>query len=73
VSVVRESGEWKGKAKIKGGRKSHRQAIYMPTFVAPRYNPDFKAKYDQLRKVGKPAELAITEFDHDGFLRCEQI
>ena len=58
--VVRESGKWKGKAKIKGGRASLRQALYMPALVATRFNPDIKAKYDQLREAGKPAKVAIT-------------
>ena len=58
--VVRESGKWKGKARIRGGRASLRQALYMPALVATRFNPDLKARYDTLRKAGKPAKLAIT-------------
>ena len=58
--VVRESGKWKGKARIKGGRASLRQALYMPALVATRFNSDLKARYDALRKAGKPAKLAIT-------------
>ena len=58
--VIRESGKWKGKARIKGGRASLRQALYMPALVATRFNPDLKARYDTLRKAGKPAKLAIT-------------
>jgi transposase len=58
--VVRESGKWKGKARIKGGRASLRQALYMPALVATRFNPDLKARYDTLHKAGKPAKLAIT-------------
>lgn len=57
---VRESGKWKGKAKIKGGRASLRQALYMPALVATRYNPDLKARYQHLVAAGKPAKLAIT-------------
>ena len=37
-----------------------RQALYVPALVAARYNPDLKAKYQQLVTVGKPAEIAIT-------------
>ena len=58
--VIRESGKWKGKARIGGGRASLRQALYMPALVATRFNPDLKARYDTLRKAGKPAKLAIT-------------
>lgn len=37
-----------------------RRAIYMPALVATRYNPDLKAKYDQLIAAGKPGKVAIT-------------
>jgi transposase len=32
----------------------------MPAVVACRFNPDLKAKYDQLVIAGKPPKLAIT-------------
>jgi len=32
----------------------------MPAVVACRFNPDLKAKYDQLIAAGKPAKVAIT-------------
>lgn len=32
----------------------------MPALVAARYNPDLKAKYQQLVNAGKPAKVAIT-------------
>ena len=37
-----------------------RQAIYMPALVATRFNPDLKAKYNQLTNAGKPAKVALT-------------
>ena len=37
-----------------------RGALYMPAIVAMRFNPDLKAKYQALRKAGKPAKVAIT-------------
>ena len=46
--VTRQSGNWKGKAAIKGGRKNLRQALYMPALVACRYNADLKLKYQAL-------------------------
>jgi transposase len=58
--VVRQSGQWKGKAFIHGGRAHVRQALYMPALVAARFNPDLKAKYKQLIAAGKPAKVAIT-------------
>jgi transposase len=58
--VTRQSGNWKGKSFIQGGRAMLRQAIYMPALVAIRFNPPLKAKYLELRAVGKPAKVAIV-------------
>ena len=58
--VTRQSGNWKGRAFIRGGRANLRRALYMPALVAARYNPDLKAKYELLIKTGKPAKVAIT-------------
>ena len=58
--ITRQSGRWKGKAFIAGGRAHLRQALYIPALVATRFNPHIKAKYDALRKAGKPAKVAIT-------------
>jgi len=58
--VTRQSGQWRGKSFIQGGRANIRQALYMPALVAARFNPDLKAKYLQLIAAGKPAKVAIT-------------
>jgi transposase len=58
--VARQSGKWTGRAFIRGGRARVRQALYMPALVAMRFNPDLKAKYDQLIAAGKASKLAIT-------------
>lgn len=34
--------------------------LYMPALVAMRFNPDLKAKYQQLKAAGKPSKVAIT-------------
>ena len=60
VPYNRDSGQWKGKSFISGGRKPLRDALYMPALVAMRYNPDLKAKYAALRAAGKPAKVAIV-------------
>ncbi len=57
---TRQSGRWKGAAKIGGGRAELRRALYMPALTAARFNPDLKAVYDRLRARGKPAKLALT-------------
>ncbi|MGH7076833.1 MAG: transposase [Acetobacteraceae bacterium] len=58
--VTRQSGQWKGKSFIRGGRANVRHALYMPALVAARFNHDLKAKYRQLIAAGKPAKLALT-------------
>lgn len=58
--VTRESGQWKGKSFISGGRAGLRQALYMPALVAIRFNVDLKAKYQALTKAGKAPKVAIT-------------
>lgn len=58
--MVRQSRGWTGRAFIRRGPASVRQALYMPALVAARFNPDLKAKYDQLVAAGKPAKVAIT-------------
>ena len=58
--ITRESGQWKGKSFIAGGRAAVRRALYMPAMVAMRFNPDLKAKYDAMIKAGKHAKVAIV-------------
>lgn len=58
--VTRQSGNWRGKAFIQGGRAALREALYMPALVACRFNPDLRAKYTQLIQAGKPPKVAIT-------------
>jgi len=58
--MTRQSGKWRGKSFIQGGRKLLRDALYMPALVAMRHNPDLKAKYSALIKAGKPAKVALV-------------
>ncbi|WP_421951278.1 IS110 family transposase [Pelagibacterium sp.] len=58
--MTRQSGQWRGKAFIQGGRKFLRDALYMPALVAARYNPDLKRKYNAMIGAGKPPKLALT-------------
>jgi transposase len=58
--IARQSGNWKGKSFIRGGRQQVRQGLYMPALVAIRFNADLKAKYEQLIKAGKAPKQAIT-------------
>lgn len=58
--IARESGQYRGKRFISGGRADLRQALYMPALVAIRFNDQMKRKYDALTQAGKPAKVAIT-------------
>ena len=58
--ITRQSGTWKGKAKIGGGRATLRAMLYMPALVATRFNPQLGLSYQTLRQAGKPAKVAIT-------------
>jgi transposase len=57
---ARESGVWRGKRMVRGGRAPVRVALYMSALVAARYNPVIKAFYHRLRHAGKPAKVALT-------------
>jgi transposase len=58
--MTRESGTWRGKSFIGGGRKLLRDSLYMPALVAMRHNPNLKAKYIALIAAGKPAKVALV-------------
>ena len=54
-----DSGAYRGKRKIGGGRKRVRNALYMAALNAVRRADRFKAFYAKLRQAGKPAKLAL--------------
>jgi transposase len=53
-------GSWTGRAFIRGGRGNVREAVYRPALVATRFNPDMKAKHQQMINAGKPATVALA-------------
>ncbi|MBW8855596.1 MAG: IS110 family transposase [Bradyrhizobium sp.] len=56
---TRQSGAWKGKSMIAGGRKTVRCALFMAAMVAARFNPVLKAFRDRLIATGKPKMVAL--------------
>jgi transposase len=54
-----DSGAFRGKRKIAGGRKRVRDALYMAALNAVRWADPFKVFYERLRQAGKPAKLAL--------------
>jgi len=57
---TRQSGKWKGKSMIGGGRKTVRCALFMAAMVAARHNPVLKAFRDRLVVAGKPRIVALV-------------
>lgn len=54
-----QSGQWRGRSAIFGGRAEVRSALYMATLSAIRCNPVLRSFYRRLRAAGKPAKVAI--------------
>jgi transposase len=54
---TRQSGQWRGKAMIAGGRRSVRSALFLASLVACRHNPILKAFRQRLLDAGKPKML----------------
>jgi len=56
---TRQSGQWRGRSFIGGGRASVRSALFMGAMVAARHNPTLKTFRDRLVDAGKPKLVAI--------------
>ncbi len=56
----RDSGKFKGKRIVWGGRAHLRSVLYMGTLVATKHNTIIKAFYQRLLLAGKPKKVAIT-------------
>lgn len=57
---TRQSGTWRGKSFIGGGRGKVRAVLFMAALVASRYNPTLKAFRDRLVDAGKPKIVAVV-------------
>ena len=56
---TRQSGKWKGKSMIGGGRPAVRSALYMAALSAIRCNPVMREFYQRLLARGKPKMVAL--------------
>jgi transposase len=59
-----ESGTWRGRRVVWGGRARVRTVLYMATLVATRHDPVIRAFYARLCAAGKPKKLALTACMH---------
>lgn len=56
----RDSGTWRGRRTIWGGRATVRAVLYMSTLVATRFNPVIREFYERLLAAGKEKKVALT-------------
>lgn len=58
--INRDSGQFRGKRTVWGGRASVRAVLYMAALVASQHNPTIRAFYLRLLAAGKPPKVALT-------------
>jgi transposase len=56
---TRQSGQWRGRSFIGGGRAAVRTALFMGAMVAKRHNPILKVFFERLVAAGKPKMVAL--------------
>jgi transposase len=56
---TRQSGQWRGRSFIGGGRTAVRTVVFMGAMVAKKHNPALKAFFDRLVAAGKPKIVAL--------------
>ena len=56
---TRQTGQWRGRSFIKGGRAPVRTALFMGALVASRHNAALKTFRDRLIAAGKPKLVAL--------------
>jgi transposase len=70
---TRQSGQWRGKAMIGGGRPTVRAALYMASLVASRFNPTLKETYRRLLDAGKAKKVALIAVARKLIVICNAI
>jgi transposase len=58
--LARDSGTWRGRRRVWGGRACVRRTLYMAALSAARHNPVLRRFYLRLRARGKPTKLALV-------------
>jgi transposase len=58
--INRDSGSYRGKRRIYGGRSKVRTVLYVSMLSAIQYNPKIKSMYERLVAAGKPKKVAIV-------------
>ncbi|CAA0108599.1 Uncharacterised protein [BD1-7 clade bacterium] len=55
----RDSGDFKGKRRIQGGRHKVRKVLFISMMSAIQYHPTLKPRYERLVAAGKPKKVAL--------------
>jgi transposase len=58
--INRDSGQFRGRRSISGGRADVRSVLYMATLTAARCNPAIRTFHQRLLAAGKPPKVALT-------------
>ncbi len=58
--INRDSGAYRGRRSIWGGRSNVRRVLYMAVLSARTYNPVIKEFYERLIGAGKPSKVALV-------------
>jgi len=69
----RDSGRWRGKRSIWGGRAHVRAVLYMATLTAVRHNPVLEALYHRFLARGKPHQVVMTACMHKLLRICNAV
>ncbi len=69
----RDSGQWRGKRTIWGGRAVVRAVLYMATTVGVRHNPSLRALFERLMAAGKHRQAALVACMHKLLSICNAV
>ena len=58
--IARDSGAFRGRRMIMGGRPHIRRVLYMATLTAIKHNPAIRAFHRRLVTAGRPGKVALT-------------
>jgi len=61
---IRESGAWRGRRHIRGGRREVRRVLYLAAMSGVRTNPILTTYYARLCTAGKPKKVALVACAH---------
>jgi len=56
----KDSGNYKGKRRIRGGRANVRKVLFMAIMSAMQSNPKLKRQYTAMKEAGKPPKVAMV-------------